>query len=371
MPRSLHLAPACLACSVPLDGPLAVVARLSGVRRSSSHPNLCNRCRSHLIAGQISDVSVLQLQLNRCFSLGQRPIPDTETEVRALLGRLRNLAESLGAFVPPHQADSASRLELRAFFNLPIPIKEPAPRAVTVAQALMRELRDEAKTLGLQLPASAAITSGYGELLEASDPCESYPLSPCVEQLPDLLAKAPDHTILVDQPTQALLDPALLVNAADEVSVVSADRLPAFALRDLRPGSSRFGGTITQLLGLVAALLAIPCVAMVVVSPVSILLGLGSVFAALLPFYKVIGMGFWPRVLLSVTAILVSSINLIEVEARLAKLRRLQREVGVRLRLPRQQRRRVRLLRWSSALVLVLVLAEGLLRTLVMKMPLF
>ncbi|MCP9854175.1 hypothetical protein KBZ14_15050 [Synechococcus sp. HJ21-Hayes] len=223
----------------------------------------------------------------------------------------------------------------------------------------------------MQLPASAAVVSGYGELLEADDPCGSYPYSSRLELLPSLLDRAPNQAILLDAPTQALVDLPADRQAEDDVAIVMADGSAiTSSVRDLRLATGQFVPLLTQLLGLLAAALAIPCVAMVLVSPLALALGLGSIIAAVLPFYKAIGMGLWPRVLLSCAALLVSIVNLVSVERRLASLRRLQRQSGVPLRLPRQQRRRLRLVRWSAAAVLALVLLEGALRVLVMKMPL-
>jgi hypothetical protein len=371
MTRSLPLSDRCLACSVPLAGSLAGVSRLLGIARSRTQPNLCNRCQAHLVAGQISQVSILQLRLRRSFFLNDRPVQDTEPEAIALLERLRQEAQLLGAFVPPYRSVDAAWLEFRAFFNLPVAVVNPAQRALDVGQALLRSVCDEQATLALQLPVSAAIVSGYGELLEADDPCGSYPYSASLDGLPRLLDKAPDRAVVLDQPTQALVKwPAGSDADTPGMRIVMAQASATSGVRELRLDSSRLSSLFTQLFGLLLALLAIPCVAMVLVSPLALALGFGSMLAAVLPFYKVIGMGLLPRLLLSGAALLVSIVNLVSVELKLAALRRLQRQAGLTLRLPRHQRRRLQFVRWSAAIVLALVLLEGLLRVFVMKMPL-
>jgi hypothetical protein len=350
---------------------LAGVSKLLGIARSRTQPNLCNRCQAHLLAGQISQVSTLQLRLRRSFWLNDHPVPATEPEATALLQRLRQEAQLLGGFVPPHRSSDAAWLEFRAFFNLPVAVDNPAQRALDVGQALLRSVRDEQATLALQLPVAAAIVSGYGELLETDDPCGSYPYSTSLDALPGLLAEAPEGAMVLDPPTQALVRwPAGSDPASLEPRIVRAPSSAISGVRELRLNASRFSSWLTQIVGLLAALLAIPCVAMVLVSPLALALGLGSILAAVLPFYKVIGMGLWPRLLLSGTALVVSIVNLVSVELKLAALRRLQSQAGLPLRLPRQQRRRLRFVRWSAGIVLGLVLLEGLLRVLVMKMPL-
>lgn len=371
MSRSLPLSDRCLACAVPLAGPLAGVSRLLGIVRSRTQPNLCNRCQAHLGAGQISQVSILQLRLRSSFCLSDRPVPGTELEAVALLERLRNEAQLLGAFVPPHRSADETWLEFRAFFNLPVSVERPAQRALEVGLALLRSVCDEQATLALQLPVSAAVVSGYGELLETDDPCGSYPYSLRLDFLSSLLAQAPDRAIVLDRPTQALVQsPAGADADSAEMRIVMAESSAISGVRELRLDSSRLSSLLAQLFGVLAALLAIPCVAMVLVSPLALALGFGSMLAAVLPFYKVIGMGLWPRLLLSGTALLVSIVNLVSVELKLASLRRLQSQAGLPLRLPRQQRRRLRFVRWSAAVVLGLVLLEGALRVFVMKMPL-
>jgi hypothetical protein len=89
-----------------------------------------------------------------------------------------------------------------------------------------------------------------------------------------------------------------------------------------------------------------------------------------MPMWKAVAMSFWPRILLTLAAVVIAVINLIRVELLEQRFRALQRQVGSQLQLPRLQRRRMRLIRWTSSGVLVLVALEGILRVAVMKMPL-
>ena len=63
-------------------------------------------------------------------------------------------------------------------------------------------------------------------------------------------------------------------------------------------------------------------------------------------------------------------VNLVRAELLQQRFRQLQRQVAKELQLPPLQRRRLRLIRWTSVLVLVIVAVEGVLRVAVMKMPL-
>ena len=116
------------------------------------------------------------------------------------------------------------------------------------------------------------------------------------------------------------------------------------------------------------ALIAAPCAAMVVLAPGALLIGLGSLMAAALPLWKAVGMSLWPRVLITLLAVTLASLNWIRIELVQRRFRRLQQQVGGQLQLPRLQRRRLRLVRCSSITVLAVVLLEGILRVMVMKM---
>jgi hypothetical protein len=63
-------------------------------------------------------------------------------------------------------------------------------------------------------------------------------------------------------------------------------------------------------------------------------------------------------------------VNLVRAELLQQRFRQLQRQVAKELQLPPRQRRRLRLIRWTSVLVLVIVAVEGVLRVAVMKIPL-
>ena len=107
-----------------------------------------------------------------------------------------------------------------------------------------------------------------------------------------------------------------------------------------------------------------------VFAPGAVVIGLGGVMAALLPLWKLVGMSIWPRVLITLSAVLVAVVNLLRAELAQKRFRQLQRQVGDQLRLPMAQRRRLRAIRWTSWIVLALVVLEGILRVTVMQMPL-
>ena len=368
MVRQIPPSSQCLSCGMPFIGWSAQIGRWIGVGRSLENSNLCNRCRGHLVDGLLSSCSVLQIELGPHMQFGRVSIEESAVELAALLIRLRALVEAAGGFVTPAPAASFGFL---AFFNVPVRLNpgEHAARALDVARALLREVNDEGNSIGLAIPARLAVVTGFAEVLAAQGDGVPVPYSQRAELLVELLSQADSQQIVVDDETLVQLGQSSM--PAQRGSLTVLDSSAARSLRSLqmvRPVASQ---PLTPLLALLAAVLAVPCVAMVVVSPVAITVGLGALLGAILPFYKAVGMSFWPRILLTVFSVFLASANLIVTEGRLQQLRRLQQQAGVTIRFSRWQRFRLRALRVLSLMVLLLVLVEGILRVSVMHMPLF
>lgn len=367
MVRQIVPAAQCLSCGIPFSGWSGQIARWIGVGRSADNPNLCNRCRGHLLEGLLAPCSVIQLDLAGDFQFGRVSIPGSGVELASLQQRLRSQVETAGGYVI-QQGDDVSAL--RAYFNVPVmlPSDQVADRALDVARSLLREVIDEEASMGVSIPARLAVVSGFAEVLEMGSPAVPLPHCQRADLLPDLLSRAADHQIAVDDETVAQLSQSPLPLQRGTLTLL--DAAGAQGLRALRMPKPAGSTALTPVISLLAAVLAVPCVAMVVVSPAAIGLGLGGLLAAVLPFYKAIGMSLWPRLLLTGLAVVMASANLIVTESRLHQLRRLQRLAGAPVRLPRWQRRRLRLVRLLSLMVLLLVVLEGVLRVTVMRMPL-
>ena len=118
------------------------------------------------------------------------------------------------------------------------------------------------------------------------------------------------------------------------------------------------------------ALLAVPCAAMVVAAPGAAALGLASVFAALLPLWKGNRHESLAASCDHIVCCRCCISGLIRTELAMRRFRLLQRRLGYPLHLPGRQQLRLRLIRITSVTVLALIGLEGVLRVMVMKMPL-
>lgn len=387
MLRSARLSKACLACSTPLDGALAVPARLMGIGRSIENPNLCSRCGHHLAMGEIHPVCLLQFELGSNLRFGSVGLEHLSArELPALREQLRSRLEHHGALVLPVSDDRP--LLLSAYFNAPVRQTKPESTTYQALMACLEWLNTEISSLGIDCDWSAALTSGYAELVACEGPLQCVPVGQVSFQALQLIEQAQagqiltDHHFLDNLVAQDLdhVPPDVLaqlsnLDAGDPKPLILLDThgrsslSPAYK-RWANPGMAPEAGRWAQLSALLLAAIAAPCAAMVVLAPGAAYLGLGAVLAALMPMWKAVGMSFWPRILLTLAAVLIAVINLIRVELLQQRFRALQRQVGSQLQLPRLQRRRMRLIRWTSIGVLVLVALEGILRVAVMKMPL-
>ena len=386
MLRTAQLSPTCLACSTPLAGALAVPARLMGIGRSSDNPNLCSRCGQHLAIGEIHPVCLLQLELDGNLRFGSVNLEQLSArELPALRDQLRSRLEQRGALVLPVGNDRP--LLLSAYFNAPVQQQQPERTAYEALLACLDWLSSEISSLGVNCGWKAALTSGFAELVPCEGPLACVPIGQVTFQALLLIDRANAGQALADRhflgnlaaqdpelPLDGLLKQMEQTDPANDQPFLLLDRQGSGAslgswrssVSSWTPHASRWA----QVGALLLAIIAAPCAAMVVLAPGAAFLGLGAVAAALMPFWNQVGMSLWPRVLLTLGAVLIASINLVRAELVKRRFDRLQRQVGSQLRLPKLQRRRLRLIRWTSSCVLFVVALEGVLRVAWMKMPL-
>lgn len=386
MLRTPQLTSQCLACQVPLAGPLAWPARAMGIRRSLPNPNLCSRCGNHLAAGEIRPVALVLLELEPQLSFGSVALEElSQRELPALQQQIRSRLEDQGGLVLP--AEEEHPLRLKCYFNAPVIVEQPERHAFSAVRSALRWLEQELLGLGLQARWRSVLCSGFVEIVPCEGPLQCFPMGEVTFRAAEMLQLTPFEELVCDRSSlNALLqqDPEQLQALGVKQEPLQPSLQPSDVVVLLRSDQaaqplgnaarlSRLAepvSTASQIGALLLALIAAPCAAMVVFAPGAVVIGLGSVMAALLPFWKVVGMSIWPRVLITLAAVLVAALNLLRAELAQKRFRQLQRQVGNQLRLPMAQRRRLRAIRWSSWIVLAIVFIEGILRVTVMKMPL-
>lgn len=385
MLRSAPLASQCLACKVPLAGPLSWPARLMGIGRNAENPNLCSRCGHHLSIGEIRPAHHVLIELGGELRFGSVALQQlSERELPALLQQLRSRFEDQAALVLPFEADHPRQIS--AYFNVPVVLEQPALHAFNAVREGLQWLQDELTGLGLECGCRGVLASGFVEVVACEEPLACYPIGEVSFRAKKALRSLSFGQFACDGASYAQLceqDGLLMADLLGPQLTPVPEAHAVITL--LHPGSAGQSkrsfvrarqqrlpqvSALSQLGALLLALIAAPCAAMVVMAPGAVVLGLGAAFGVLLPLWKAVGMSVWPRVLITFVAVAVASINLIRAELARKRFRDLQRQVGAQLRLPKAQLRRLRMLRWSSVFVLAVVVLEGLLRVFVMKMPL-
>lgn len=372
-----HFAPSaeCLACRVPLEGFAGRLAAVLGAGRSSQNPNLCRRCRTHLQQGQIQPVVLMGVRLEPQLRFGAAAVDNSTLEVQAAVDALRAMVERSGGFIAPADGP-VDPCQFEAYFNLPVPAAAPVQSAVDAASLCLEQVRDQEASIGFNLPLHLVLLEGYAEAYRSRDGQACYPHSLRRAELPPLLRQSAPGQVWLEARMLAGLNPGSPVavaapqahHADDLVSL--SPQAPSPLRRSLRRGRPRGWPTAAELSALVMALLAAPCAAMMVVSPIALALGLGAFAASVMPLIQAIAGITWLRVALTLLALVLAVGNWIALELSLRYYRALQTSLRQPLRLPPNQRRRALVVRSLAVLVLVLVAVEAILRVVAMKMPL-
>lgn len=313
------------------------------------------------------------VRLDPQLRFGPVAVENSSLEVQTAIDQLRAMVERSGGFIAPadHPGD---RVQFEAYFNLPVPAMAPVQTAVDAATLCLEHVRDQEASIGFSLPLRLALLEGYAEAYRSSDGRVCYPHSLRRIELTPLLAQVAPGQVWLEARMLAGLrqDCSLGAPAEHPEDMVSLNpQAPSPLRRRWRRRRPNGWPTAAELSALVMALLAAPCAAMIVVSPMALAVGFGAFTVSVMPLIQAINGITWLRVGLTLLALLLAVGNWISVELSLRYYRALQSSLGQPLRLPPSQRRRVLVVRSLAILVLALVASEAILRTLAMKMPLF
>lgn len=360
----LPISRVCLVCGVPFTGVPGKLASLAGLARNSQNPELCNRCNNHLVEGDIQTASALAVSLPAELQLGGEVVAASAGSQVGLVDRLVSALQSMGGHVI-RQSNGSEALGLLAYFNVPVPAKDAPRQALAAGRELLELVGTEQQLSRVRQPLQVGVASGYVETVQARSG-DLQVIGTLADTATQLSRISPPGEISVDSET------LLAAGLAGRVAELRRDR--AYGVAEDQPLERR--GVVglrprppSAALGLLLALVAAPCAAMVAVGPAAIALGAGALFTALMPAIKLIGMNTGLRLSLAGLALLLATVNLIVSEFRLSRVRELERLAGHPLQHGRRQQRAARWIRLLTLLVYGAVLGELILRITVMKMP--
>jgi adenylate cyclase len=307
----------CLVCGTALEGPLGLLFHIFGVTRSKHNPNVCNRCDAHIQDGRVIELSVLFADLSGFTEMTNRLGPDRSYEVVDEFFKMASdmLIEN-NAFIDKYIGDA-----VMAIFNAPIPNAQHARGATTAALAIQAGLKSVSQTLGVDLQARVGVATGFARVgrLGSPDRKDYTAIGDVVNLASRLEALAQPGEVLVDGKAFAQVKEDYPQLAPEEINV----RGFAEPVEVYRIGSAdRENVTITtpqpnplaarQGVGLGTVLFTIfgaPCAVATTLSPLAIILGLGSFMGAISPIFETLDAA--PiRIPLQLFAVLGAIINL-------------------------------------------------------------
>jgi len=285
------VAPECVICGTALAGPLGAVFRLVGINRSARNPNLCNRCNTHVEEGRVVELTVLFADLSGFTSMTRQLGPErTHQVVDAFLKSATYALVRHGAFIDKYVGDA-----VMAFFNAPIRYEDHGARAVAAALEIEAEMPALTEQFGIDLRAAIGVASGWAHVgrLGSGDGKDYTAIGDVVNLAARLEGQAHGGEVVVDEPVyrqvaaqfpnlrpetvdlKGFSEPvnAYRFGAIESRAAQSAPRVVGIGERAPKRGIS-IGAVLFAILGA-------PCAAVALVGPLAVVLGLGSVFAAL------------------------------------------------------------------------------------------
>lgn len=312
-----RIAHECLVCGTALAGPLGLMFHLSGITRSVRNPNVCNRCDAHMQEGRIIELSVLFADLTGFTEMTNRLGPErTYAVVDAFFKMANEVLIKNDAFIDKYIGDA-----VMAIFNAPIRNAKHARGAIIAALGIQEGLKSVSQELGLDLHARVGVATGYARIgrLGSTDRKDYTAIGDVVNLASRLEAFARPGEVIVDGKAFAQVVEDYPALAPEELNVrgfsapVEAYRIGR-SDREHAAISSQPADPITfrQKVGLGTVLFTIlgaPCAAAATLSPLAIVLGLGSFMSALGPALHVLDAA-QIRIPLQIFAVLGALVNL-------------------------------------------------------------
>jgi class 3 adenylate cyclase len=290
---STALAPACLVCGTVLDGPLGKAFQIVGIRRNARNPNLCSRCGAHLEEGRIVEMTVLFADLTSFTEMTSELGPDRTFDIiNAFFQRANQILTEEDAFIDKYIGDA-----VMAIFNAPIQHQNHAQKAVAAANRLQEAVTSLRHQFGLDLKARIGVATGFARVgrVGSADRKDYTAIGDVVNLASRLEALADPGDVLVDGRAYEQIRweypgiPAEMLAVRGFKDPVPTHRLnapkeaprPAHVLgagEDLDAPRMMGAGSV------LFAILGAPCAATAILSPLAVVLGLGSVMGSLAPF---------------------------------------------------------------------------------------
>ncbi|MBN2004512.1 MAG: adenylate/guanylate cyclase domain-containing protein [Anaerolineae bacterium] len=312
-----ELAHECLVCGTALEGPLGLLFHLSGITRSAHNPNVCNRCDAHMQEGSVIELTVLFADLTGFTAMTNRLGPERSFEVVDAFFKMANaVLIKNDAFIDKYIGDA-----VMAIFNAPIPNANHARGAVLAALGIQEGLKSVSQALGLDLQARVGVATGYARIgrLGSTDRKDYTAIGDVVNLASRLEAFACPGEVVVDGKAFAQVVADYPTLSPEELNVrgfstpVEVYRIGALnrepASTSSQPADPVAVRQRVSLGTVLFTILGAPCAATAALSPLAVILGLGSFMGALGPVFHVLDAA-QIRIPLQILAVLGALVNL-------------------------------------------------------------
>ncbi|MBI4529472.1 MAG: adenylate/guanylate cyclase domain-containing protein [Deltaproteobacteria bacterium] len=360
--HDLHLSPQCSICGTALSGPLSVPFRALGIKRSPRNPNLCSRCAAHVEEGRVVEITVIFADLSSFTELTQELGAErTHEVVDAYLRMATAILVKHGAFIDKYLGDA-----VMALFNIPIRHVDHARRAVAAASELHSGLNTLRERFGMDLQISVGIATGWARVgrLGSEDSKDYTAIGDVVNLAARLQGKAGAGEIVVSHETYERISTDF-PDATTEIITLKGFKEPVEAHRlSSKTGIPLSGDPVEKgtkqsisLGAVIFGILGAPCAVAVLISPLAVALGAGTLFG--LAGVLVLFDRSLIRIPILVLAALGALANLYTVwrarELRLQAIAEGNEQLGF---VSTQERRRAVFVVASAVAVLVLIVSE-------------
>ena len=279
----LSLSPQCGICGTVLAGPLRHLFHLVGIKRSPRNPNICNRCGAHVQEGRLVEVTVLFADLSSFTELTQELGAERTHEiVDAFLRAASAAIAKFGGFIDKYIGDAAM-----ALFNVPVKLEDHPRRAVAAALELQSDMTALRERFQMDLKTAAGIASGWARVgrVGSSDSKDFTAIGDVVNLAARLEAKTNPGEILVSRETYDKI--------AAEFPDVAPERLALKGFKEAVPAYRLHGGARAPRIeaaekeskkrgiswgAVIFGLLGAPCAVTTLISPLAVILGVGTLF---------------------------------------------------------------------------------------------
>jgi class 3 adenylate cyclase len=310
---------------------LGLLFHLFGIKRSARNPNVCSRCDAHMQEGRIVELSVLFADLAGFTEMTNRLGPERSYEVvDAFFTMANDVLIKNDAFIDKYIGDA-----VMAIFNAPIPNVHHARGATAAALGILEGLGSVSNTLGLDLQARVGVATGYARVgrLGSTDRKDYTAIGDVVNLASRLEAFANPGEVIVDgkafpqvaEDYPDLTPETLNVRGfAEPVAVYRIGRSQrekaAVSARQPDPFATRQKMSVGTVL---FTIFGAPCAAATTLSPLAIVLGLGSFMGALSPIFNTLDAA-QIRIPLQILAVSGALINLYVIKRGISQQQPLQ-----------------------------------------------